>query len=289
MASTKQEISSAVVFYSRGLGQLLTFPQLLRLLPPDTVGTPAKIFSLWEKAGEEFVLKNDTLNERRRNVLFDKKWHTFVRCSWLFRCAPFVDFVVAAGSLALGNIHESSDFDVIVGTRQGRIFTARFFTVLLFGLFGIRRKRLDHKAMSNDKVCLNHFVTPARYVLAEPYDAYWAYLYRNLVPLFGDKETVSAFISLNRWASPRSVRDDARWSHRNKCILARFVEWLLSGTIGALTERYLRWVQVRRIERHLHEDTLGFKPRFRYDDLELEFHPDTERIQKLLRLVYTNE
>ena len=43
---------------------------------------------------------------------------------WLFRLIPFVDFILVAGSMAMGNPCEDSDFDVIVGVRRGRIFSA---------------------------------------------------------------------------------------------------------------------------------------------------------------------
>ena len=43
----------------------------------------------------------------------------------LFQYVPF-DFVFAAGSMAMGTVRQDSDFDVLVGVRHGRIFTARF-------------------------------------------------------------------------------------------------------------------------------------------------------------------
>jgi predicted nucleotidyltransferase len=56
-----------------------------------------------------------------------------------------------AGSLATGNIQENSDFDVIVGVKRGRIFTARFFGVALFGLLGWRRKKSDRENNAKNK------------------------------------------------------------------------------------------------------------------------------------------
>ena len=72
----------------------------------------------------------------RGGTIYIQKWQKFLGRIWPFKFIPFVDFVLAAGSLATGNLREESDFDVIVGVRQGRIFTARAFCFLAFGMFG---------------------------------------------------------------------------------------------------------------------------------------------------------
>src|SRR3989344_2248763 len=95
-----------------------------------------------------------------------KKWGLFLQRLWPFCFVPFVDFVFAAGSLATGAMHEDSDFDVIVGVRQGRIFTARFYCILAFGLFGWRRGKNDKNKAASNKICLSHFITPKSFHLS---------------------------------------------------------------------------------------------------------------------------
>ena len=53
---------------------------------------------------------------------------------WLFRLIPFVDFILVAGSMAMGNPCEDSDFDVIVGC-GGAEFLRRGFAVGLFSVY----------------------------------------------------------------------------------------------------------------------------------------------------------
>ena len=77
-----------------------------------------------------------------------------LRRSWPFRFAPGLKEVWLAGSMALGNAGENSDFDVIVVTQPGRLWTCRFFTLLIFTLLGWRR---DLKNTRNG-FCFNHFV-----------------------------------------------------------------------------------------------------------------------------------
>lgn len=219
--------------------------------------------------------------QRQQQVLYDEKWIKFLRRTWLFRLIPFVDFALAAGSMAMGNVKPQSDFDVIVGAKFGRIFTARFFAVLAFGLFGWRRKKLSHKEAAADKICLNHFVTEKAYRLSGPHDIYWQKLYQSLVPIFGRIEVVNKFFQANQdWmGAPRIFIDDLRRDRSRSAWSRVLAEKILSGKLGNLLESVLRKMQMRRIERGLRNDPPGYKPRLIYGDAELEFHPDTRRTE----------
>lgn len=223
-----------------------------------------------------------------------KKWRKFLRRVWLFRFVPFVDFVLVAGSMATGEIHEKSDFDVIVGARQGRIFTARFFAVVFFQLFGWRRSKLNEKEAASDKICMNHFVTPRSYRLSPLHNTYWNHLYQNLIPILGNEESISNFFKANDWMKALRIyptsssglrgasKRDPRYLGHLRSLPKRFLESVLHGSFGARVERILREDQIKRIESGLPQ-TLGYKPRFIYNDDELEFHPDTSRIEKILK------
>lgn len=227
-------------------------------------------------------MNSSFLTVRRQQVLYDKKWKKFLKRAWLFRYIPFVEFALAAGSMATGNVREESDFDVIIGARAGRIFTARFLCVAAFELFGWRRRREHFSGQAaRDKICLNHFVTPAAYRLAPPHNAYWQNLYQNLVPLYGETERVRAFWRANADWLGVSVRynDDLRHRCRRLSLLGRWGERLFSGGVGDWLEKMLKRWQVAKIEKSL-STSLGFKPRIIYTDSELEFHPDTARTEQ---------
>ncbi len=236
-------------------------------------------------------------------VLYDKKWFLLLRRSWVFRNLPFVDFALAAGSMATGAVREESDFDVILGCRGGRIFTARFFAVLIFGALGWRRKKLhlgeERPEETKNKICLNHFVTERSYRLRPPHSPYWKTLYQALVPIYGDRKKIAAFFAANAsWCAPaiqyftvlnvtRVNRDtigamDLRYQNRPPSLGRRILERLLGGRLGNAAEQFLKRAQIRRIERGLRANA-GYKPRVIYSDEELEFHPDTRRIEELER------
>ena len=216
---------------------------------------------------------------RRAQVLYDTKWKTFLRRAWLFRHIPFVEFAFGAGSMAVGGVYKDSDFDVIVGARRGRIWSARFFAVIAFGIFGWRRKKLTHNEAAADKICLNHFVTERSFAFSPPRSASWRTLYANLVPLFGAPETIQAFWDANAdWMGERRIYvDDLRHRHRTPSRAKLIFERMLSGRVGKIAECVLKKVQVAFIRRNLRSPEIGYAPRIVYTDDELEFHPDTRR------------
>jgi predicted nucleotidyltransferase len=74
-------------------------------------------------------------------LLYDKKWHLLIKRAGIFKHIPFIDFVFGSGSLAIGNVDEESDFDVLVGVREGRIFTVRFLSALFLSVLRWRRAK----------------------------------------------------------------------------------------------------------------------------------------------------
>lgn len=241
----------------------------------------------------------ETIERRQQQVLCDKKWHVLNKKTWLFRYIPFVDFVFGSGSLAIGNVDTESDFDVLIGARTGRIFTARFFAALFFGLFGWRRAKADHRESAANKICLNHFVTPAAYKLRLQPNAYWKMLYRALVPIYGAPEAIQKFFDANAaWLGvSRVVYSDTRHIAAQPSALKRFLEFSIDTFCGNWMEELLKKYQIRRIEAGLepsqefrapHQMTvlgaaeagsIELKPLIVYNDEELEFHPDPAVIE----------
>jgi len=224
-------------------------------------------------------MNEKVLENRRRQVLYDKKWIIFLKKTWVLRHIPFIEFTLAAGSMALGNVHKDSDFDVIIAARPGKIFTSRFFSVLFFSLLGWRRKKLTHHGAARDKICLNHFITKDSYRLSPPYNKYWKALYVSIVPLYGAPAAIDNFFLANEeWLDKkRHYEDDLRHRYRKPSLFKQGLEFLLTGKFGDWFERVQRKIQVRRIENGLSLET-GYKPRIIYNDKELEFHPDTARM-----------
>lgn len=204
--------------------------------------------------------------------------------------------------MALGNVHENSDFDVMVGARTGRIFTVRGFCIALFWPLGLLQRRVGIKKHPRDKVCFSHFVTPKSYTLRPPYNDYWKNLYERLVPVYGREAAVRDFFRANAWASRGKIfnvmpagRQEKYWQdidsnspggilkYTTRSFRNSF-EFVLGGRIGDWVEKFAKKLQLARIgvEKSRERGETLYKPRLRFDDEELEFHPDTRRIEEML-------
>jgi len=219
------------------------------------------------------------------NIL-DYKWNKLLRRAGLFLFVPFVDIVFVAGSMAMETAKENSDFDVLVGARSGRIFTARAFCILFFGLLGWRKKRTDNGDAAKDKFCFSHFVTPDKYSLSGPHNQYWDELYSSLVPIYGDIKDIERFYVANStWMKEeRKYQKDIRHLYSKPGFIKIFLEKILSGKPGDLFEKWVKNIQIKKIQKSL-ETEKQYKPRIIFNDLELEFHPDTKRIEEYIKKI----
>ena len=212
------------------------------------------------------------------NELFDKKFRIFKKRYRLFKYIPFVDFVLLAGSMATGRVHEKSDFDVIIGVRRGRVFTSWFLSALSFEIFGWREK--PGRDTSN-KFGMSHFAAPGGYKLTGPYDAYWQNLYRNLIPVMGDEKRITEFFDANDWLSPKRVYErDVRYVGGASTFLEKCFEVVLGGWFGDFVEKILKKWLIKKIE---NSKKLGYKPRVVWSDEKLELYRDTRRIEEMIK------
>ncbi|MFA6364788.1 MAG: hypothetical protein WCW78_00085 [Candidatus Paceibacterota bacterium] len=273
------EIKNLFAFYD-ALGRPLTFLEILTHLPSQGENTKevrrilAKLIREKNITEEEgfYGLKgsHSSISRRRQDLLGDMKWKKLAKLSRWFRYIPFVQFVVASGSLTFGNVNARSDFDVVVGVSRGRMFTARYFLLALFSLLHGRRMDDAHES-SPDKLCFNHFVTPDTYEKL-PHNTYRLQLYRNTIPLWGDENALRDFITQNAWANlPQNSAYDA---HRNKFApsnIKTILEKFLKGFLGEFVEqKIMRPIAMKRLEKYIaNKENNG---RVVVSDKELEFH-----------------
>jgi len=190
-------------------------------------------------------------------VIRDKKWWRLIGVIKLFQHLPFIDLVFGSGSLVLGRIRQESDLDVLTIARSGRLYTARFFCLLTFGLLG-RRHHIDK---SNEGVCFNHILTREVFRLPEPHYEYDRLLYSNLMPVYGRPTLINDFYQANSdWLGVRRVfEDDLRYRHQVSGFKRGF-EYLLGGKTGDWLEGLLMKIQLKKIKksvvRYSNEDSI---------------------------------
>ena len=210
-----------------------------------------------------------SVERREQDVLLDKKWFLFLRRASVFRFIPFVRIVFGSGSMALGNVHQSSDFDVLISCKYGRIFTVRFLSIVLTALLGTRKD----KYRNSNCLCLNHFITEKSYRLKEPYDTSWRELYKNLVPIYGKKDDIEIFMNENDWAGNIYYEHDMRHVYEKGSKLALYLEWLLSGKLGDFMEKIFKRVLLLKFYKFNGMPKTN-RDRIVISDEEMELHLD---------------
>ena len=210
--------------------------------------------------------------------LWDRKWSVFERRVRFFRYVPFVEFVLLAGSMATGRVHSGSDFDVILGTKEKRVWTAWLISLFVFHIFGWRaRPGRDKK----NKINISHVVSPNGYVLTPPYDEYWRNLYTRLIPVAGDKTKISAFFHANDWVGQRNKYDgDGVKLYSLNSFIKTVFEFFFGGHLGDWLESFYIKMYSGRVG---DPKKLGYKPRLVYNADRLEMYRDTKRIEEKLR------
>lgn len=227
-----------------------------------------------ERGGCYFLTGRSYLFQERmeKNKLAEEKWKKARRYLFWVQALPFVEAVLASGSLALGHTSEESDLDILIIARPGRIWTVRLLVYLWLGLRGVRRRK--EQLVAPNKICPNHYLTTSS--LRIPFSSlYNAQTYVHLAPIYTrDKSILENFAEANRWIA------DFIWSWKGLGIypervirhngllkiLAGFSQKILDFVVGGWLEKMARRVQIKRIKTNL-------PGRITISDQQLEFHP----------------
>ena len=238
-----------------------------KLIDDGTIATHDGFYFL---AGREELCSSRMMQQK----IAEQKWKKARRyISWA-QAVPFVEGIFASGSLALGFMEPSSDLDVLVVAKPGRIWLACLWLSFWLELIGKRRRGRDRVAP--DKICLNHYISNDALTLRW-HSLYNAQTYLHLVPLLvRDDELINRFQRENSWMLNyvNSWPDLGGWQRRairQGSWLAKVCEAVLEFTgLAVLLEKFARALQKSRIARGSKNKGIG---RITINDQELEFHP----------------
>lgn len=168
------------------------------------------------------------------------------KISKYFRFVPFVRMIGVTGGLAMKNANAKSDWDLLIVTKFGKIWTGRTLVTLLAHIIGKRR----YARKVTDRICLNFFVTEQSLEVITK-DLYSANEYMFLFPLFG-WEVYQRFQIKNHWIknmkphyslgeiAPLLIMNDSFWSRNVRLAGEKMFA-------SSLIEDILRKVEKKRI------------------------------------------
>jgi hypothetical protein len=160
---------------------------LLTLSYYDALGLPATAFEVWQnlikfrasylevvRAMERLPLKSlltvdrgyyslrdlDHIETRfTKQKVSEMRWRKARRTARWLAAVPFVTSVSVVNNVALNNANASSDIDLFITVKPGRLWTARLLVTALTNL--LRRRR--HARRIADRICLSFYVTDSAY------------------------------------------------------------------------------------------------------------------------------
>lgn len=210
----------------------------------------SEVFSKYlENCNGFYFLKgrNEIVGTRIKNQKISAgKFGRLFRVAYWLRFIPFVRMIGVTGGLAMKNAHSKSDWDLLIVTAGGHIWTGRTLVTLFAHLIG---KRRYGKKIIN-RVCLNYFVTDSSLEVLTK-DLFSASEYMFMIPLFG-QDTYHRFQIKNQWIKNLKPNYDLQEIPQMNVIGDDFFskkvrsigEFLLKGS---LIEEFLKRIEKQRI------------------------------------------
>lgn len=222
----------------------------------------------------------------QRALANDRKFQIAQKAARLICLAPFVRLAAVCNTLSFNAAEEESDIDFFIVAKSGRLWTARFFIILILSLFCLRR----HGKKIKNRICLSFFVTDdnlnLQSIALPPPDIYLIYWISQLIPLINRDQTLEKFWQANRWIknylanfSFETQLPDYRqikisfWAEK----LRRFLEIIMSGCLGDWRERIFRRLQLRKMKGNLLSRRWEGGTAVIVSDKMLKFHEEDRR------------
>jgi hypothetical protein len=178
----------------------------------------------WSRSEEP----NDTMIEY---VAYIKQY------GWLYRCLPFVEQIYLCNSITFNALRQDSDIDILIITKPGMLWLARFRSWIIFTLTGLKR----FGSRTSKKFCLSYYIDREHCNLyptaLQPYDIYLCYRIAHLVPVYSANTSyINEIYTSNRWITHFLPNIQLRqnisvWlelitgEHRLKRIIEQLIGW----------------------------------------------------------------
>ena len=200
----------------------------------------------------------------------------FIRIlSWF----PQIKLIGLSGSVAMMNAEEEDDTDLFIVTSAGRMWTARFISLILAHIMGVRRMRHDQNVQN--KICLNLFFDESDLSLPKrKHTEYGAHEVLQMKPIVDKLGTYKRFLGANRWVYdlfPNAISIIKTTVHDDSYVIPTKVGIPLKvPLIGNLIEKSLKRIQLYLIKRHKTTETIT--------QTQLWFFPDDfeKKMRKVL-------
>lgn len=217
-----------------------------------------------------------------RQKMASRFWRRVKRFMWVFANVPFLKMVAVVNTLSYDNVTDTSDIDLFVVAKQGRVWTARAWLLLWMTALGIRvRSEKKFLKFSPEMFVDESAMDLSRCALANDYHlAYWV---ADFVPVW-QVDYFGKFWKNNYWLKNqlpvafRSPNYREEFADRNQSSwFAWGLEKILQGSFGDRIERWVQRRQMLIIEKS--RERLGINPSVILDDNVIKVHFNDKRAE----------
>ena len=188
--------------YQQDIKEILQFKEYLMFYEVMKYPIPQQWrYFLCEKKQEETASPErvEQFSRNKKNPYMDEFVGYINKYSRLFKSIPYIQSIYLCNSLTFNAIKSDSDIDLFIITKKNSLRRARFRSVALFFIFGLKRT-LSKKAK---KFCLSFYVTEDHqnlYDISLPQtDIYLIYRLAHLVPLYHETQPPKSIYEYNTW------------------------------------------------------------------------------------------
>ncbi len=156
-----------------------------------------------DKKNEFYFLPNRSeiveIRKQRYQISL-KKIKKAKRIIWLLRFIPWIKAIFICSSLGFFNAQEKSDIDLLIITSKNGIWSARFWSVGILKILGLRP---GSNNVNKDKFCLSYFISEDNLNLEDTrinnFDIHLIYLLSYHLPLYFEDNLWQRFGESNKW------------------------------------------------------------------------------------------
>lgn len=204
----KEEISS--LYYHNLFDYPLNFQELVRWKLSKNISNKKQSQNVIYRDGYFFLEGKDGIIYKRllRERISKKKVKIAIKASKVLSLIPWVLMVAVTGSLAMNNASDESDIDLMIITKNKRLWTTRLLSYLILKIFKIKTRR-SKDLNQKDKLCLNIWLDESDLKWKKNKNIYTAHEIAQIKPIFNKLNTYEKFLYENRWILkywPNSVR-----------------------------------------------------------------------------------
>jgi hypothetical protein len=195
--------------------------------------------------------RSEIVEIRKRREALSRR--AYERAQWYGRILgglPFVRMVALTGSLAMRNCDQTGDYDYMLVTKRGRVWTARIFALLL--------NRFSH--IFGETLCPNLIVSETMLEWKQ-HNLYYAREIAQMIPISG-RGIFTDLRVVNKWIEqflPNWDHDQALELNEKTSSLQRVCEFFLGGTLG---DRLESWEMNRKIRKFSRQAGFGSETNF---------------------------